>query len=221
MTYDSQSFPFAKAAKGRSRTPDWRRGEEIESDAAVTRVPHDGVAVRFRERDRFEPVLRYEKEFELDRQIELPDWELLETVEAWLGPSVVGGTRGPYTATASDASPIKYNVSLPDLRAAIESSEQPVAGIRVLLWPDSPSVSVEMYFWHDCRVSVSAPVEDKAVVTETIARLAELVSQAVERYAARHPEVEQGEAEFRWEERTDEPPPPSRLDRIRRYLSPG
>jgi hypothetical protein len=166
-------------------------------------------------------VSRYEKWFELDRQMEVPDWELLEAVEAFVGPSVAGGSDRPYTAIADGGVPIdKYNASLAEVHAAVQRSEKGVWAVRVLLGPDVPAASdVRMYLYRGhCRVGVSAAAESEALVTETITRLAELVAKAVERYAAAHPDVAQGKTEFRWEERTWNPPEPA-LDRIRAYLA--
>ena len=138
---------------------------------------------------------RYEQHFEEPRPINIPDWELLEEVEALLGAPRLG----PYSAFSHN--PVALNVAtVADMRAKVEEREAPLWAIRILGSSDDPNLvnglSVKMHLTTDRReVFVSADAEDKASVDDMTAQLAELVRQAADRYAAARPQPAQDEAE--------------------------
>jgi hypothetical protein len=89
---------------------------------------------------------------------------------------------------------ITYGVAtVADLRAKVEERGVPLWAIRILKSIDDPKrgnvLYVRMYLTTGRReVIVSADDEDEASVGDLTTRLAELVSQAADRYAAVHPE---------------------------------
>jgi hypothetical protein len=144
---------------------------------------------------------RYEKHFEEPRPIDIPDWELLEEVEALLGPHSEKGLQGPYGAFAErkNGGVITYGVAtVAELRAKVEERGAPLWAIRILKWIDDPKLVnglyVKMHLTTGFReVFVSADGEDEASVDDMTARLAELVSRAADRYTAPpHPEPPRG-----------------------------
>jgi len=132
---------------------------------------------------------RYGKRFEEPRPISIPDWELLEEVEALLGPHLKTG-QGPYGAYAEreNGSVITYGVAtVAELRAKVEERGVPLWAIRILEWIDDPKLSVKMHLTTDRReVMVSGDAEDEASVDDMTARLAELVTRAADRHTASH-----------------------------------
>ena len=143
---------------------------------------------------------RYGKHFEEPRPINIPDWELLEEVEALLGPHSEIGLQGPYGAYGGRENPvITYGVAtVADLRAKVEERGVPLRAIRILKWIDDPKLVnglyVKMHLTTGFReVFVSADEEDEASVDDMTHRLAEMVSRAADRYTAPpHSEPPQG-----------------------------
>ena len=130
---------------------------------------------------------RYAQNFEEPRPISIPDWELLEEVEALLGAHR-SGPVGPYSAF-NGHNPVALNVAtVAELRAKVEAHGGPLWAIRILRWIDDPKpgwLYVKMHLTTGRReVFVSGDAEDKASVDDMTARLAELVRQAADRYAA-------------------------------------
>jgi hypothetical protein len=133
----------------------------------------------------------YEKRFEEPRPINIPDWGLLEEVEALLGRRSEG-RQGPYSARGHGLE--IYNIAtVSDLRAKVEERGVPLWGIRILKRIDDPrlvnGLYVRMYLTTRGRaaareVIVSGDEEDEASVDDTITRLAELVTRAADRYTA-------------------------------------
>src|SRR5262245_30376851 len=78
---------------------------------------------------------RYGKRVEETRPIQIPDWELLEGVEALLGPHLERGLQGPYGAYCAreNGAVITYGVAtVAELRAKVEERGVPLWAIRIL-----------------------------------------------------------------------------------------
>ena len=141
---------------------------------------------------------RYEQRFEEPRPINIPDWEVLEEVEALLGDGPRSRGIGPYSAFSNN--PVALNVAtVADMRTKVQEREAPLWAIRILGEIDDPKLvnrlSVKMHLTTGRReVFVSADAEDKASVDDMTAQLAELVRHAADRYAAARPQPAQDEA---------------------------
>jgi len=134
----------------------------------------------------------YEKQFEEPRPINIPDWELLEEVEALLRFHPEEGPDWPYSAFGDGNNPVALNVAtVADMRAKVEESGLPLWAIRIRRSIDDPKLvnrlSVKLHLTTGRReVIVSADEEDEASVDDMAARLAELVTRAADRYTAPH-----------------------------------
>jgi hypothetical protein len=138
---------------------------------------------------------RYEKRFEEPRPINIPDWELLEELEALLGPHSKVGLQGPYGAYGEPGKGrvITYGVAtVAELRTKVEERGVPLWAIRILKRIEDPEggneLYVQMYLTTGSRreIIVSGDEEDEASVDDMITRLAELVTRAADRYTASH-----------------------------------
>jgi hypothetical protein len=134
---------------------------------------------------------RYEKRFEEPRPINVPDWELLEEVEALFGLDSEG-RPGPYSALGHTVQ--IYNIAtVADLRAKVEERGAPLWAIRILKRMDDPKggneLYVRMYLTTRSRreVIVSGDAEDEVSVDDMTTRLAELVARAADRSTAQPP----------------------------------
>ena len=144
---------------------------------------------------------RYEQHFEEPRPINIPDWELLEEVEALLRSHSEESLDRPYSAFGDGNNPVVLNVAtVADLRAKVEERGVPLWAIRIRGSIDDPrlvnGLYVKMQLTTDRReVIVSGDGEDEASVDDMTDQLAELVRQAADRYAAVRPQPAQDEAE--------------------------
>ena len=115
---------------------------------------------------------KYERRFEEPRPINIPDWELLEEVEALLRFHPEEGPDWPYSAFGDGNNPVALNVAtVADMRAKVEESGLPLWAIRIRRSIDDPKLvnrlSVKLHLTTGRReVIVSADEEDEASVDD-------------------------------------------------------